>query len=770
MLEPPRPMTPTRGYFIIPLLLLLAAASHRPAAAQDQAPLILAENGTTKYAIVSAFESDEATRFAVEELAHFLNVVTGVEFRTRWDDSPPSKHEIVVGATNRMSLEDLPAELRATAWEGFAIVRDGARLVILGNIPRATLYGVYDFLDVELGVRFLTPEATHVPRKSTLAMDVASRRFNPPFEYRSIHLGFDELWTVRNRMNAKGSAIPMEALLGGVRWTGRFVHTMHELVPVDEYFEEHPEYFPLIEGKRRREWDGGTGPWAPNHCMSNLDLPAVAARKLRQWIQESPQDRNSKYLVSVTVNDSPHFCQCEPCKAINAEEGVTEGGTKMRFVNAIAELLAKEYPNVSVETMLYHTAMPKKTSPASNVLVRAVKDHDWRFALDEPTHENNQKGLAEWRELKEQIGDGGFYNWTKHVNFGDWLLPIPNLRNTARSLRVMNEHRVIGMFCQNQNTRDSQFQNIRFYLLARAMWRPEVDSRETIDEFCHLYYGPAGEDVLRYVNFIHDEYGDEDMQKQHMGFSAAYYDDRFITTADAILSEAEAKADTPLLKQRVAVERLPIWKIMLDRACRSVGRIQTLPVDWAFRIDPDEKGMTEAWFKTTDFRDWRTMPTDKHWTMQGEPHRGVAWYGTEFDLPEAAGAPLAFHFGAIDGFADIFIDGVKVAEQKLGAWAMWRRAFFRSIPSDLAPGRHTMVIRVEKRNFNAGIWMPISIIDMSVDLPPQIRAVGERFLQVARASKLKEIGEGAGPIEKNYYPKIEYLLTHGRGRRAGVVE
>ena len=741
------------------VILFSGCAAH---AAAGSDPVLLAENGRTKYSIISAFDQDEATRFAVEELSRFLNRITGATFPVRWDDSPPAEHEIVIGATNRMVLDDLPAELRPKAWEGFAIVRDGSRLIILGNIPRANLYGVYDFLDVELGVRFLTPEATHVPRKATLAANVASRRFDPPFEYRNVHHGFDEQWTVRNRMNAMDSRIPMEELLGGVRWTGGFVHTMHALVPVDEYFDEHPEYFPLIEGERRSEWDGLSGPWAPNHCMSNPDLPAVAAKKLREWIAQSPQDPNSKYLVSVTINDSPYFCQCEPCKAINAEEGVTQGGTKMRFVNAVAELLAEQYPNVSVETMLYHTAMPKKTKPVSNVLVRAVKDHDWRYALDDPNHEANRRSLESWGDLKQKIGDGGYYNWTKHVNFGDWLLPIPNLPDTARSLRVMNEHRVIGMFCQNQNTRDSQFQNIRFYVLARAMWRPEVDSREVIDEFCRLYYGPAGEDVLRYINFIHDEYGNEDLEKQDMGFAAAYYDDRFIRTADAILADAEAKADTPLLRQRVAVERLPIWKIIVDRACRSVGRVRTLPVDWAFRIDPDEKGMDERWYKTTDFSDWRTMPTNKHWTMQGEPHRGVAWYATEFDLPDASGAPLAFHFGAIDGFADIFIDGVKVAEQKLGAWAMWRRAFFRNIPSDLAPGRHTLVIRVEKRNFNAGIWMPISIIDMSVDLPQDVRAVAERFLKVARASRLKEIGEGAGPIEKNYYPKIEYFLRHGR--------
>ena len=38
----------------------------------------------------------------------------------------------------------------------------------MGNIPRGTLYGVYDFLHEELGCRFLAPEVNHVPSKPTL--------------------------------------------------------------------------------------------------------------------------------------------------------------------------------------------------------------------------------------------------------------------------------------------------------------------------------------------------------------------------------------------------------------------------------------------------------------------------------------------------------------------------------------------------------------------------------------------------------------------------
>lgn len=155
------------------------------------------------------------------------------------------------------------------------------------------------------------------------------------------------------------------------------------------------------------------------------------------------------------------------------------------------------------------------------------------------------------------------------------------------------------------------------------------------------------------------------------------------------------------------------------------------------------------------------MSTRSHWTLQGEAHRGVAWYGIPFDLPDVGDAPLALFFGAIDGYADIFLDGVKVAEQKHSFWPMWRQGFFRTLPRDVKPGPHTLVVRVQKPAWNAGLWMPVRIIDMSVPLDPQLRETTQRFLEVARASHLTQVCEKGESAEDNYYPKLEYFLRHG---------
>jgi len=164
-----------------------------------------------------------------------------------------------------------------------------------------------------------------------------------------------------------------------VKWIGPPTHTFSSLVSPDKHFDDHPEYFAKIEGERCHTYDGVI----TQLCMSNPDVAHVALESIRQWLGDDVKaDPHNKYLVNVTVNDNPYFCKCGPCVAVNTEEGVVEGGTKMRFVNRIATALASEYPEVAVETMLYHTAMPKKTKPVSNVLIQLVHDPDWRFARD----------------------------------------------------------------------------------------------------------------------------------------------------------------------------------------------------------------------------------------------------------------------------------------------------------------------------------------------------------------------------------------------------
>lgn len=140
------------------------------------------------------------------------------------------------------------------------------------------------------------------------------------------------------------------------------------------------------------------------------------------------------------------------------------------------------------------------------------------------------------------------------------------------------------------------------------------------------------------------------------------------------------------------------------------SKVMALPIRWRFKLDPKEVGIKENWWKLTCFDDWDTIRTDDFWTTQGYDYHGVAWYAVEFNYPETAPMEnLSFRFESVDGYADIYLDGTKIAEQKETPQKMWDQPFSRPTGTPLRPGTHVLILRVEKRAYAAGIWKPVWI-------------------------------------------------------------
>jgi hypothetical protein len=149
-----------------------------------------------------------------------------------------------------------------------------------------------------------------------------------------------------------------------------------------------------------------------------------------------------------------------------------------------------------------------------------------------------------------------------------------------------------------------------------------------------------------------------------------------------------------------------------------------LPLVWAFRKDPNDVGLEQQWYRCDgqNSGDWSEIRTDKAWTEQegASDYRGAAWYRVDFTVPAESRAALrealkahkaVLLFGAVDGTADLFLDGKKFGEQKISPAVMWDKPFVIPLPTGLDPAaQHCLVVRVEKKSHAAGIWKPVSIV------------------------------------------------------------
>jgi len=103
---------------------------------------------------------------------------------------------------------------------------------------------------------------------------------------------------------------------------GYWCHSFNQLVPPEEYYESHPEYFAEINGNR-----------VPAQlCLTNPDVLRISIENLGKAIAEKPE---LKYW-SVSQNDNVSYCQCENCQKLDQEYS-SQMGSLLTYVNAVAD-------------------------------------------------------------------------------------------------------------------------------------------------------------------------------------------------------------------------------------------------------------------------------------------------------------------------------------------------------------------------------------------------------------------------------------------------
>ena len=136
--------------------------------------------------------------------------------------------------------------------------------------------------------------------------------------------------------------------------------------------------------------------------------------------------------ISISENDTRDTCKCENCARIDAEEG-SHAGTMLRFVNAVAENIKADYPDVKVEALAYFETIdaPTITKPAENVLVRIAPieqcivhstEECQEWWTSELTGKSTYQMIKEWSDLGCEL-----FIWDYSNDFGESTKPWPSL-------------------------------------------------------------------------------------------------------------------------------------------------------------------------------------------------------------------------------------------------------------------------------------------------------------------------------------------------------
>ena len=545
--------------------IALAAGLAGWSAISGNAPsLVIAERGKpAEYSIIIPEKALPPQKYAAEELRDFIEKTTGVKLPVVTDAKSLQEKAIMLEVRSPKSKVDAETD-------GFRLKADGNRLRITGENGRGVLYGVYEVLERFAGCRWYASWHSVIPKRDRIEIPSGLDEMQTPAFAMREPYWFDvtqnQEFAARLRVNSR-SWKSFEEKYGGnpYRFGGRLgsCHTFDQLLPQDKYFDAHPEYFSMIDGKRVR---GKT-----QLCLTNPDVLRIVTSNVLERIRQDPGAK----FYGVSQEDNNMYCRCPACKAVDDEEG-SPSGTNVRFVNAVAEAVEKEFPDVLIETLAYSYTQkaPAKTKLRRNVVpCLCAINCDFARPIDESPYKANvefRKDIEDWGSQTDFL-----FVWDYTTDFANYPVPWANVYSLQGNLRFFRRNNVKALFALGAwQGRHADFGELKAWLLAKWMWNPDLPIKPLLDDFFAGYYGKAAPFVRAYFEKLHKLQRDYSKTPDHPlkvfdSVANPALSDEFLSKAAAVWRKAEAAVkDDPAISYNVRMGAFSVDYTRMERGCK----------------------------------------------------------------------------------------------------------------------------------------------------------------------------------------------------------
>lgn len=532
-------MTKTNDHFKGVLLVLLLGMC-----SMVKGNNVLFSNGRSDYQIVISEKASISEKTAANELQQYLAKISGVELSIT-KNLNASGPKIFVGYNQKVGemigTRKIPAD-----YEGFTYRCVGKNLLIYGGSQRGTMYGVFRFLEQQLGVRWYTPQITKVPqqRKWTFGADLKCSE-SPAIGYRYSNYyctSKSPAWSAHNEENMKWT--PTENEYGNIAayWNA---HTMGQLVPAGEFFKDHPEYFALRDGKRVANGQ---------LCLTNPAVLELCKQRLLQKMRDLP----GYMIYSLSQNDNEQYCECPKCKAIEDQYG-GHSGLILWFVNQVADAAKAEFPQKYVGTFayVYTRKPPVGIVPRSNVVIRLCSiESCFAHPLTAgcPQNQGFMQDLEGWSKIAPHL-----FIWDYVVDYAQYIAPWPNFQVLGPNIQTFRDNHAIGVFEEAQyQSAGGEFDEMKSWVLMKLLWNPQQDVNALVKDFIYGVYGKAAPKVMEYYLLCQSLVKPETHFGIYIRERDPIYSEDFIKKGMVLLDDAKKAADNAEIAARVDLVNLQL--------------------------------------------------------------------------------------------------------------------------------------------------------------------------------------------------------------------
>ena len=471
----------------------------------------IAENSRPLAEIIVGNKPAEPVAFAAKELAFWIREISGaaLPIRTTRGSAPAA-----------VILEVAPETgLRA---DGFVIRETGNTIRITAARPRGVLSGVYRLLFENTDIIWARPNTdfgTVFSKRPSLTFTKTDLKYDP-----DMSCGFqfalppiercNELWQVRN-----GSTWSYHSTLDGkivrdLYDSGYILYGHHNLVrvflPEKKYWKTHPEFYPLMKGRRVRPSERGEH--LTNLCFTSQACLNEFTNVLFGLIEKNPEFDT----VGIMQEDNFDACECAECmKDIVLPDGkkITPKTKNFRstqfflWLNQIAVRLKEKYPDKKIKTIAYYLTEPAPACRVENNIVISFCPvfKNSKFPIQSPENRSSLEKLDSWCKTGVSVTWREYYG-----NTGVFPRPIDAV--AAKEFQfVSRKYGIQDTYSSMPSDRDTRWrpgkkiwdQNcLYFWVLAHGPGDLSKPVSEWRREFLKRVYGEAAPDVGEYYALL----------------------------------------------------------------------------------------------------------------------------------------------------------------------------------------------------------------------------------------------------------------------------
>ncbi|HON06027.1 MAG TPA: DUF4838 domain-containing protein [bacterium] len=473
--------------------------------------VLLADKGVAKLPIIISDKASKDTRTRAEELAGYLEKITGAKFEVKTGtgtDNPAIFLGTIAEFPTPSAADGLKIYDIYDGRDAYAIRTEQGCVKLLGATELGVSHAMSRFLTL-LGCRWFFPGPTWevIPKISRLSFNI--NETDRP-EVLGMYFGYDMGQQYEPNDPDAGQATKSwnrkNLLASGFKSAAG--HCAHNVVQrFWNEFQAHPEMRALIKDENGNLIRTGTGPETPpgqplkpgskswgiwgQLCVSNPETQKLVIRYVQEQFDKNP----NLEMAGVGPDDGGGWCLCPECAKLG-----DCGNQAFYLANIVAKAIQKSHPGKLVGLLAYNWHCDPPDFPLEqNIYVELTTTLliNTKYGFD--------RLLELWPTKVKYVGLYDYwavYDWTRdNMPAGR----TGNLKYVAEKIPYYIKH---GLSCMRAECGNSWGgQGLGYCLAIHLMWNTSVDVEALKNDFYEKAFGPAAKEMKAY--YEHTDLGNE---------------------------------------------------------------------------------------------------------------------------------------------------------------------------------------------------------------------------------------------------------------------